>query len=291
MKLHALRMYDATPDGVSAIPSNAEAVAGYIVEPGEHFQSYPLLVHRFHGKCPILSIGIHTDSLAAIVDVEPGNPVTTPAEVRQSWEIRKAHGIWRPGFYADLTRMHETVIPGLAGIPRSEYRLWLAKWNGIPEIPPGFDAVQFESLRLFDESEVAADFFHPASLPKPSRPKGPAAHPAGTFKAQLDLHEGGGWDAHGIHSDGVILGGPDEWDEARVGVNRRRGIWKIAPLPKVRAFDIHPKAAAATGGGTIVTAVLGALSAAKSIHLSPAEISALTTAVSGFSAWLAPHKR
>lgn len=174
-----LLMYDATPEGVQAIPGNAQAVAGYV---DGHYVSFPALVKRFWPHAHCVSIGIFPGHTAAFTDVEPGNPINTPNMVRVDFEYRKAHGVWRLGFYADGTRMRDTILPGLAGIPASEYRLWLADWDGdLTDLPPAIDAAkQARSYRLYDVSVVDIPRFFPAPPP--------VHHPPIIHKPPLPIH-------------------------------------------------------------------------------------------------------
>lgn len=134
-----ITMYDATPQGVDAIPANAKAVAGYV---DGAYKSFPELTARFYPHAHLVSIGVFLGHLAEFTDVEQGNPIDTPELVRADFEHRKAHGVWRPGFYGDIGHMHSVIIPGLTGVPRGEYRLWLAEWDGTNHIPAGYDAKQ-----------------------------------------------------------------------------------------------------------------------------------------------------
>lgn len=58
----------------------------------------------------------------------------------------------------------------------------------------------------------------------------PDEGPAGTFKAALEVDEHGHWSVHGTPSK-VTLGGPDEWWEVKVGLNRSNGQWHASGLP------------------------------------------------------------
>ena len=144
------------------IPSGAKMVAAYLdgryANTGEMFHLFPNAYH--------VTIGIFLGHLADFTDVEPGNPIKTPALVRADFEHRKAHGVFRPGFYADRHDMENIVLPGLSGIPRSEYRLWLADPTGKLHLIPGYDAVQGEWLGAYDVSEVADSFFPPSEKPR-----------------------------------------------------------------------------------------------------------------------------
>lgn len=159
-------MYDATPQGVDAIPADAKAVAGYV---DGNYKSFPELVARFYPHAHIVSIGVFLGHLAEFTDVEQGNPINTPELVRADYEHRKAHGVWKPGYYGDTEHMHSVIIPGLTGVPDSDYRLWLAEWDGTNHIPPGYAAKQKSggirtSRGSFDVSVVDVQRFFPPEV-------------------------------------------------------------------------------------------------------------------------------
>ena len=176
----SLLMYDATPGGVDAIPEGAHVVAGYV---DGNYVSYPAIVRRFNGKARCISIGIFLDAIADFADVEQGNPINTPEKVRASFEYRKRHGVWRPGFYGDIDHMHNVILPGLAGIPRDEYRLWLADWTFRIFLPAGYDACQFTDNRRpsgadgpYDTSVINRGTFLPPEHKRPAK-KHSVPHP------------------------------------------------------------------------------------------------------------------
>lgn len=150
----------------AAIPKGTTAVAGYI---DGHYPSFPGLLARFHGRAHLLSItvlGGHADCL----DIEPGNPV--PAAAAGRWVRAMLHaGVWRPCVYTFAAQMPE-VQRALTGIPRSDYRLWLAEWPGTGAVvPTGMDAHQYQPHgprgENFDMSVCAPDFFK--ALPAPPK--------------------------------------------------------------------------------------------------------------------------
>lgn len=172
-------MYDtASEAGVAAIPAKAKAVLGY---PDGHFRTFVSLVRRFFPRAHCVSIGVMIGNLAAFSDIESGNPINTPELVRQDFERKRAHGVWRPGFYADHDHMVSIVIPGLMGIPRGEYRLILAKWDGVAKLVPGYEGKQFTNNAvngregLYDTTIVDVATFFPPAKHKPIAP--PKVHP------------------------------------------------------------------------------------------------------------------
>lgn len=162
-----LLMYD-TAGAVDSIPADAKAVAGYI---DGRFRTFTPLVRRFYPHAHIVSLGVFLGHTAEFTDVEPGNPINTPELVRADFHFRKGQGVWRPGFYGDRTRMENTILPGLVGVPRSEYRLFLAEWTGVQprRVPDGFDAVQFTNNAVngregaYDTTLVNVELFFPAA--------------------------------------------------------------------------------------------------------------------------------
>lgn len=152
-------MYDSV--NADSIPIKAKAVAGYI---DGNLRSFPGMVRRFYPHAHCVSIGIGVGNLAEVTDVEAGNPISTPAEVRADFDRKVAHHVYRPCYYANHTDMENIVLPGLVGIKRNEYRLWLAAWDGDASVPAGYDAHQYSGgvSRPYDLSACRDDFF-PAS--------------------------------------------------------------------------------------------------------------------------------
>jgi hypothetical protein len=187
--------YDtASTTGVEHIPQNAKCVMGY---PDGNFRSFPLLVRRFFPHAHCVSIGVEIGNLAAFSDIEEGNPINTPTLVRQDFERKIAHHIWKPGYYSDHGHMVDVILPGLSGIPRHEYRLILADWDGVAKVPDGYDGKQFINGTLFDKSVLNVDTFFPVPPPRKIH-----VHPkvaAGTISAALTTALVTLLNAHGVH--------------------------------------------------------------------------------------------
>jgi hypothetical protein len=156
-----ITMYDTTEP--SLLPSDAQAVAGYIGPPSSsnRYVDFGEIAHRFYGHAHCLSIAAQAFLIAACLDVETGD--ANPGQA--------------PGFYANLSTM-PALIGALRGaqIPRSEYRLWVADWDGVAELPAGYDAKQYTDHgphgENYDISILRDDFF-----PKPKPKKLPKPHP------------------------------------------------------------------------------------------------------------------
>ena len=136
-----ITMYDSV--NVNAIPANAIAVAGYV---GGLYPTFRALLQRFpHAKH--LSIAINAAEVADCLDVETGD--ATPGEAPDWVRREKAHR--KPWVYANASTM-PAVIAALdrAGLHRNEYYLWVADYNGVAQIPNGYDAKQYEERKAAD---------------------------------------------------------------------------------------------------------------------------------------------
>lgn len=150
-----ITMYDDV--NISLIPSNAEAVAGYV---GGLFPTFASLVIRFpHAKH--LSIAVNASEDADCLDVENGD--AKPEDVAVWVRRQQKRGVQRPCIYASLSTM-PSILARLkaAGITRAEVRLWVAWYVGHPVLPAGFDACQYEDVALgrsLDASLCLPSFF------------------------------------------------------------------------------------------------------------------------------------
>lgn len=111
------------------------------------------------------------------LDVETfdATPSQAPGWVRR----QHARGLARPGVYANQSTM-PAVQRALeaAGIARNSVRLIVAHYDGIPQIPAGFDAKQYTDHwegRNVDASVARDDFFDMAAIAKkPTKKKAKA---------------------------------------------------------------------------------------------------------------------
>ena len=152
---HNVTMYDSIE--VSAIPANAEAVAGYV---GGKWPTYHSLLVKFP-DAKHLSIAVNAEEDAVCLDIEAGdaNPSQAPAWVRK----QHSRGVKRPVLYASLSAMPEVKQALVADhIKRSEFRLWAAHYTYKPHIEPGYDATQWTDKALgrnLDCSLCSPSFF------------------------------------------------------------------------------------------------------------------------------------
>lgn len=160
-----IEMYDSVDLGM--LPRHAQAVAGYI---DGHWQTFPSLQRRYP-HAHHLSITVF-GGVAQCLDVEPGDahPEQAGAWVRSMLHRR----MWRPCVYASLSNM-PAVQRSLerAGLARSEYRLWVAHYDGDPHTLGAFDAKQYtpHALGRNLDASVCLDSFFPAPPPAPPKPK------------------------------------------------------------------------------------------------------------------------
>jgi Glycosyl hydrolases family 25 len=174
-----ITMYDAADPAVirNTIPGDAKAVAGYVGPPSSinRYVTFPDVVKRFGGKAHCFSIAVHDFLIAACLDIETGD--ATPAQAKGWFHLVKAHGQYRPCFYANASTM-PAVKQALSGIPRNQYRLWIAAYPGSgANIPPGYDAHQYTDHgphgENYDISVLRDDFFPSAPKPSPPPPHSP----------------------------------------------------------------------------------------------------------------------
>lgn len=188
-------MYDSTTPEV--IPESPHAVLAYI---NGDFANYDYCKKRFpHAR--ILRCSVVGMVAADLYDIEKGD--YEAAQVPELYKIAKDAGIWRPGFYAQLSGVMPEVkaeLNKVAGITRQDVRLHVAYYNGTPDLPEGYDAHQFTNHALgrnLDESICADNFFQPV---KPTEVEVPI----------------------------------EEW-HAEISVNTRTREWDVKPLSKQRA--------------------------------------------------------
>lgn len=173
-------MYDSVD--VGQIPNAPHAVAGYV---NGNYANIDQIRKRFP-RTRILEISVTGTEAHQAYDIEKGD--YNPEQAGELFESAKAAGIWRPCFYADLSNMpavKASLDPHLK--ERSEVRLWVAYYNGLADLPAGYDAHQFTETALgrnLDESVCADTFFQPAK---------PAPDKAAAAKVTFDT-DSGSWD-------------------------------------------------------------------------------------------------
>lgn len=148
----------------SQIPSNPEAVAGYV---GGWWPDYSRLVSMFpHARHKSVCVNAGEDG--DILDVENGD--ATPQQAPGWYRRQKSRGVDVVGLYADESTMPEVVsIMSAAGIPMSDYVRWVA-WLGATDIPSGDQARQYTFRALgrdLDASVCLPEFW--GTTPPPVR--------------------------------------------------------------------------------------------------------------------------
>lgn len=157
---------------VAEIPSmfntSHDAILGYI--DGRFANERQVVTHD-----PLahhLTVAVNPRDIADILDIERMD--AEPSQAPNWWHDATLAGIWRPCFYAPLSLMDE--VRGFvtrAGIHRTSYRLLVAHYDGIAEVPQGYDGKQYTD-RLFGrnlDGDVFLDTFFrsPASYHHPKQ--------------------------------------------------------------------------------------------------------------------------
>lgn len=227
-----ITMYDDVSS--STIPSSSQAVAGYC--DGLYRASWIEDIKRFPqlaDKQRVVSICVFTDSVARILDIEPGNPAT-PAEGAEWVKRMIAHGVYRPGIYADLSDMPAIKAAlDAAGLRREQYVLWVAQWTGEAHIPDGYDACQWtdHGPNGCDVSLCKPEFFGPPAPVPPPRPK-PKPGPHGTANSTVHFNvESKSWQVVGTPGKGIKWESPGREAKALLQINTGTGRWSVEPLP------------------------------------------------------------
>jgi hypothetical protein len=153
-------MYDSVTE--TEIPKEPHAVAAYINGDYANYEACKKLFPRAR----LLTISVTGDVVADCYDMEKGDyPNDKAAEL---YRTAKNGGVWRPCFYAQLSGNMPAVKASLntvQGIVRDDVRFWVAYYNGLADLPAGYDAHQFTKSALgrnLDESICADTFFKPA---------------------------------------------------------------------------------------------------------------------------------
>lgn len=148
-----LTMYDSTQP--SLIPAGAEAVAGYV---DGRYKWTQADWDRFTNAKIKLRITTWASLDADYVDCEHGD--ATPDSAFNWIQAKRVTGCADAGVYADANNWDKiTHLFDLARLMLPP--LWLAKWDGVAELPPNCMAKQYQSLADYDLSIVR----YPMTLP------------------------------------------------------------------------------------------------------------------------------
>lgn len=151
----ARTMYDSTDP--YAIPANAEMVAGYI--DGSLYRWPDAAWNRFSGVKVRIARRTYTND-GHVLDVEYGIPTVWPINngIVEWVKRRRAAGI-EPTIYCNQLNDWGPIrtLFDRAGVAQPQY--WVARYNGVRDIPPGAVAKQFANPPIagghFDLSTVA----------------------------------------------------------------------------------------------------------------------------------------
>lgn len=169
-----------TPSADKAYENGDTAFAGYV---GGYYADLPT-IERDYPHHRFVSIAVNDSEDAEFCDCEQGD--LSPGQVT-AWIMRMhERGVWRPGVYASASTL-ESVLPTLSHrLPRAQYRVWGADWNGRRDVPNGWDAHQYASNpdgRNVDLSVCLDSFFPRAKVGRKRTRNSPAAaHAFITYK-------------------------------------------------------------------------------------------------------------
>jgi hypothetical protein len=147
--------------------TSTDALAGYddgrFNDIGQIERNYPGHRHQ--------AIAVFASDNGDWLDIETSD--ATPSQA-PGWVRRQhARGLARPGLYANLSTMAavERALAA-AGVARNSVRLIVAHYDGIAQVPAGYDAKQYTDHwegRNVDASVALDDFFDMASIAKPKK--------------------------------------------------------------------------------------------------------------------------
>jgi hypothetical protein len=207
-------------DAVSAV--NLDPAARY----GFYYADGPFAnLDAVRARCPhallqsITVLGGDADNC----DSETGD---LPIAQTIAWvERRLAARAYRPGVYANRDRwINLGMIDALARYG-TRIKRWQADFDGIAEIPAGFDAKQY-ATGLVDQDICLETFFDT----KPTAP--PDAHGKVRLELTHDLSDEG-WTHHALPGLHAGFGTEESWDSIELQVCRggkRAGQWRVHPL-------------------------------------------------------------
>lgn len=196
--VQTLEMYDSV--SVSPIPSNAAAVAGYL--PGSAYPNFSQLVadfpHAYH-----VSITTTASVVAKCLDMEPG--AASPWQAPGFYRMDVRAGVYHPCLYTDGSEM-QSVLANMAdaGIPRSDFLIWMAALTEHPGLVSGTNCTQWTFTRFgenLDESTCEVGFFATRPAPPPIICFGP--HAQGNKTCQTVHADVRAWQKAVIESQGA----------------------------------------------------------------------------------------
>jgi hypothetical protein len=146
--MNTITMYDSVT--VTEIPTDAEAAAGYINGAYKNFDAIVARTPKAHH----LSITVQAVNAGECLDVETGD--ATP-DLAPGWvKARIARGVQTPVVYANASTMPAVKAAlNASGLHRSDYSLWVARYDGIAVVPAGYDAKQYEEHKTAPHADLS----------------------------------------------------------------------------------------------------------------------------------------
>jgi hypothetical protein len=178
-------------------------------------------------RCPkatLYGITVHglTGPSVAACDCENGD--LTPAQAVAWVATQVKLNVPLVIVYADLSTWKGGLLKSLEHYGKRIKR-WVAHFDGIPEIPAGFDCKQFSDPGPVDDNVALNDFFVPVT-PKPDVPHGHVRF-IGTYDIGTRKLVG----VHGLPGSGVHFTGPENWMDVdlQIQVGKGGGHWRAKP--------------------------------------------------------------
>lgn len=174
-----------------------------------------------HAKLFAITVRGATGPSVFACDCEVGDLTPAQAEAWVATQVRL--GVHLVCVYANLSTWQDGLQAALAKYGKRIKR-WVARFDGVAQVPAGFDAKQYATGRV-DRDIALSNFFVPV-VPKPDVPHG-HAHFAGT----VDISSGKIIGVHGLPGVGVHFAGPERWLDVGVQlqVGRGGGHWRGKP--------------------------------------------------------------
>lgn len=126
--------------------------------------------------------------------------------------------------YANLSTWQNSLTAALAKYG-SRVKRWVAHFDGIAQVPAGFDCKQYQTGKV-DKNIALGSFFTPPAPPKPVGPHGHAR-----FEGTVDIATGKVIGVHGVPGVGVHFAGAEKWLDVQVQlqVGKGGGHWRAKP--------------------------------------------------------------
>lgn len=207
---------------VGNLPTDLQFAFGYVDGPFAN-------IDAVRARCPhakVQGITVEGNPHAQNCDSETGD-LTIPSTITYVEGALALH-VYRPGVYANMNRWIALGMIDALAKYGNRIKRWVADFDGVAEIPAGFDAKQYATNGV--DSDICLESYFDTVAPAPPAP--PHAH--GKIRVELthDLSDEG-WSHHALPGIGAGFGPDEIWDSIELQVCRggkRAGQWRVHPL-------------------------------------------------------------